>query len=162
MPMINPFPWSSSLWFEKDWTVFQSQNRLMVDKYLPWTVFFFSLFLQEYDKEVKGFVYCLEGSSQTVKMQTPDSSKGSRKLPPILEPIRKLNRKNVDARVCVACSWAPPHVGGPPSKHSSEQRFFHWDYVSIQFFFLRKKKSPIVIQKASQQKGKCERTCSSA
>ncbi|XP_075893208.1 protein CFAP20DC isoform X2 [Nelusetta ayraudi] len=32
---------------------------------------------KEYDKEVKGFVYCLEGSSQTVKMQTPDSSKVS-------------------------------------------------------------------------------------
>ncbi|XP_023278863.1 uncharacterized protein C3orf67 homolog, partial [Seriola lalandi dorsalis] len=31
----------------------------------------------EYNKEVKGFVYCLEGSSQTVKMQMPESVKMS-------------------------------------------------------------------------------------
>ncbi|XP_040014582.1 uncharacterized protein C3orf67 homolog isoform X1 [Xiphias gladius] len=34
-------------------------------------------FSQEYDKEVKGFVYCLEGSSQTVKMQMPENGKMS-------------------------------------------------------------------------------------
>ncbi|XP_074534619.1 protein CFAP20DC isoform X2 [Halichoeres trimaculatus] len=32
---------------------------------------------KEYDKEVKGFVYCLEGSSQTVKMQIPENGKMS-------------------------------------------------------------------------------------
>ncbi|XP_042362514.1 uncharacterized protein C3orf67 homolog [Plectropomus leopardus] len=32
---------------------------------------------KEYNKEVKGFVYCLEGSSQTVKMQMPESGKMS-------------------------------------------------------------------------------------
>ncbi|XP_038552902.1 uncharacterized protein C3orf67 homolog isoform X2 [Micropterus salmoides] len=32
---------------------------------------------KEYDKEVKGFVYCLEGSSQTVKMQIPENGKVS-------------------------------------------------------------------------------------
>ncbi|KAM3621825.1 uncharacterized protein V6R79_016501 [Siganus canaliculatus] len=32
---------------------------------------------KEYDKEVKGFVYCLEGSSQTVKMQMPENGKMS-------------------------------------------------------------------------------------
>lgn len=37
------------------------------------------LFPQEYNKEVKGFVYCLEGSSQTVKMQIPQNGKLSRK-----------------------------------------------------------------------------------
>ncbi|XP_051271717.1 uncharacterized protein C3orf67 homolog isoform X1 [Dicentrarchus labrax] len=30
---------------------------------------------KEYNKEVKGFVYCLEGSSQTVKMQMPENGK---------------------------------------------------------------------------------------
>nr|XP_046239494.1 uncharacterized protein C3orf67 homolog isoform X2 [Scatophagus argus] len=30
---------------------------------------------KEYHKEVKGFVYCLEGSSQTVKMQMPENGK---------------------------------------------------------------------------------------
>ncbi|KAM4613753.1 protein CFAP20DC [Polymixia lowei] len=30
---------------------------------------------KEFDTEVKGFVYCLEGSSQTVKMQMPEDSK---------------------------------------------------------------------------------------
>ncbi|XP_029006093.1 uncharacterized protein C3orf67 homolog isoform X2 [Betta splendens] len=30
---------------------------------------------KEYNKEVKGFVYCLEGSSQTVKMQIPQNGK---------------------------------------------------------------------------------------
>ncbi|KAM3877720.1 protein CFAP20DC [Diretmus argenteus] len=30
---------------------------------------------REYNKEVKGFVYCLEGSSQTVKMQMPEDGK---------------------------------------------------------------------------------------
>ncbi|XP_071383091.1 protein CFAP20DC [Centroberyx affinis] len=30
---------------------------------------------KEYHKEVKGFVYCLEGSSQTVKMQMPEDGK---------------------------------------------------------------------------------------
>ncbi|XP_049894174.1 uncharacterized protein C3orf67 homolog isoform X1 [Epinephelus moara] len=32
---------------------------------------------KEFNKEVKGFVYCLEGSSQTVKMQMPESGKTS-------------------------------------------------------------------------------------
>uniref|UniRef100_UPI0037E811FC protein CFAP20DC n=1 Tax=Semicossyphus pulcher TaxID=241346 RepID=UPI0037E811FC len=32
---------------------------------------------KEYDKEVKGFVYCLGGSSQTVKMQMPENGKMS-------------------------------------------------------------------------------------
>ncbi|GLD64572.1 uncharacterized protein AKAME5_001611100 [Lates japonicus] len=32
---------------------------------------------KEYNKEVKGFVYCLEGSSQTVKMQLPENGKMS-------------------------------------------------------------------------------------
>ncbi|KAK2862033.1 hypothetical protein Q5P01_001566 [Channa striata] len=32
---------------------------------------------KEYNKEVKGFVYCLEGSSQTVKMQMPENGKMS-------------------------------------------------------------------------------------
>uniref|UniRef100_A0A665UDL0 Zgc:162324 n=1 Tax=Echeneis naucrates TaxID=173247 RepID=A0A665UDL0_ECHNA len=32
---------------------------------------------KEYNKEVKGFVYCLEGSSQTVKMQMPQNGKMS-------------------------------------------------------------------------------------
>ncbi|XP_054586634.2 protein CFAP20DC isoform X2 [Nothobranchius furzeri] len=32
---------------------------------------------KEYNKEVKGFVYCLEGSSQTVKMQMPENTKMS-------------------------------------------------------------------------------------
>ncbi|XP_034442229.1 uncharacterized protein C3orf67 homolog isoform X1 [Hippoglossus hippoglossus] len=32
---------------------------------------------KEYNKEVKGFVYCLEGSSQTVKMQMPENGKTS-------------------------------------------------------------------------------------
>ncbi|KAM7006185.1 protein CFAP20DC [Tautogolabrus adspersus] len=32
---------------------------------------------KEYDKEVRGFVYCLEGSSQTVKMQMPENGKMS-------------------------------------------------------------------------------------
>ncbi|XP_055077719.1 uncharacterized protein C3orf67 homolog [Periophthalmus magnuspinnatus] len=30
---------------------------------------------KEYNKEIKGFVYCLEGSSQTVKMQMPKNGK---------------------------------------------------------------------------------------
>lgn len=68
----------------------------MADKYLPWTMLLFFSFLQEYDKEVKGFVYCLEGSSQTVKMQTPDSSKVSRKLQSILKSIRKLYQNIFD------------------------------------------------------------------
>lgn len=38
------------------------------------------LLQQEYDKDVKGCVYCLEGSSQTVKMQLPKNAKESRKL----------------------------------------------------------------------------------
>ncbi|XP_027135669.1 protein CFAP20DC isoform X2 [Larimichthys crocea] len=32
---------------------------------------------KEYNKEVKGFVYCMEGSSQTVKMQLPENGKMS-------------------------------------------------------------------------------------
>ncbi|MED6291392.1 Protein cfap20dc, partial [Characodon lateralis] len=32
---------------------------------------------KEYNKEVKGFVYCLEGSSHTVKMQMPGNAKMS-------------------------------------------------------------------------------------
>ncbi|KAM4582546.1 protein CFAP20DC [Fundulus diaphanus] len=32
---------------------------------------------KEYNKEVKGFVYCLEGSSHTVKMQMPENAKMS-------------------------------------------------------------------------------------
>ncbi|XP_034550105.1 uncharacterized protein C3orf67 homolog isoform X2 [Notolabrus celidotus] len=36
-----------------------------------------SVIHKEYDKEVKGFVYCLEGSSQTVKMQMPMNGKMS-------------------------------------------------------------------------------------
>ncbi|XP_056221170.1 uncharacterized protein C3orf67 homolog isoform X2 [Seriola aureovittata] len=36
-----------------------------------------SAIYKEYNKEVKGFVYCLEGSSQTVKMQMPESVKMS-------------------------------------------------------------------------------------
>ncbi|XP_077459820.1 protein CFAP20DC isoform X2 [Stigmatopora argus] len=32
---------------------------------------------KEYDKEVKGFVYCLEGSSKSVKMHMPDNEKMS-------------------------------------------------------------------------------------
>ncbi|XP_076607536.1 protein CFAP20DC isoform X1 [Chaetodon auriga] len=32
---------------------------------------------KEYNKEVKGFVYCLEGSSQTIKMQIPENGKMS-------------------------------------------------------------------------------------
>uniref|UniRef100_A0A8C6UZG2 Zgc:162324 n=1 Tax=Neogobius melanostomus TaxID=47308 RepID=A0A8C6UZG2_9GOBI len=32
---------------------------------------------KEYNKEIKGFVYCLEGSSQTVKMQMPRNGKMS-------------------------------------------------------------------------------------
>ncbi|XP_067359790.1 uncharacterized protein C3orf67 homolog isoform X3 [Channa argus] len=32
---------------------------------------------KEFNKEVKGFVYCLEGSSQTVKMQMPENGKMS-------------------------------------------------------------------------------------
>ncbi|XP_033940074.1 protein CFAP20DC isoform X2 [Pseudochaenichthys georgianus] len=32
---------------------------------------------KEYNKEVRGFVYCLEGSSQTVKMQMPENGKMS-------------------------------------------------------------------------------------
>ncbi|XP_041817858.1 uncharacterized protein C3orf67 homolog isoform X2 [Chelmon rostratus] len=32
---------------------------------------------KEYNKEVKGFVYCLEGSSQTIKMQMPENGKMS-------------------------------------------------------------------------------------
>ncbi|KAM6927833.1 protein CFAP20DC [Xenentodon cancila] len=32
---------------------------------------------KEYNKEIKGFVYCLEGSSQTVKMQMPEHEKMS-------------------------------------------------------------------------------------
>ncbi|XP_056294473.1 uncharacterized protein C3orf67 homolog isoform X4 [Pseudoliparis swirei] len=32
---------------------------------------------KEYNKEVKGFVYCLEGSSQTVRMQMPENGKMS-------------------------------------------------------------------------------------
>ncbi|XP_037535719.1 uncharacterized protein C3orf67 homolog [Nematolebias whitei] len=35
---------------------------------------------KEYNKEVKGFVYCLEGSSQTVKMQMPENAKMSLRL----------------------------------------------------------------------------------
>ncbi|XP_060897683.1 uncharacterized protein C3orf67 homolog [Labrus mixtus] len=35
---------------------------------------------KEYDKEVRGFVYCLEGSSQTVKMQMPENGKMSLRL----------------------------------------------------------------------------------
>ncbi|KAM4587296.1 protein CFAP20DC [Odontesthes bonariensis] len=34
-----------------------------------------SAIYKEYNKEVKGFVYCLGGSSQTVKMQMPESGK---------------------------------------------------------------------------------------
>ncbi|KAG7244655.1 hypothetical protein INR49_029674 [Caranx melampygus] len=34
-----------------------------------------SAIYKEYNKEVKGFVYCLEGSSQTVKMQMPECVK---------------------------------------------------------------------------------------
>ncbi|XP_041836257.1 uncharacterized protein C3orf67 homolog [Melanotaenia boesemani] len=36
-----------------------------------------SAIYKEYNKEVKGFVYCLEGSSQTVKMQMPENGKMS-------------------------------------------------------------------------------------
>ncbi|CAJ1050649.1 uncharacterized protein C3orf67 homolog [Xyrichtys novacula] len=36
-----------------------------------------SVIHKEYDKEGKGFVYCLEGSSQTVKMQMPENGKTS-------------------------------------------------------------------------------------
>uniref|UniRef100_A0A3Q0SCV0 CFA20 domain-containing protein n=1 Tax=Amphilophus citrinellus TaxID=61819 RepID=A0A3Q0SCV0_AMPCI len=36
-----------------------------------------SAIYKEYNKEVKGCVYCLEGSSQTVKMQMPDNGKMS-------------------------------------------------------------------------------------
>ncbi|XP_071350741.1 protein CFAP20DC isoform X3 [Trachinotus anak] len=36
-----------------------------------------SAIYKEYNKEVKGFVYCLEGSSPTVKMQMPESGKMS-------------------------------------------------------------------------------------
>ncbi|KAK7916576.1 hypothetical protein WMY93_012337 [Mugilogobius chulae] len=37
---------------------------------------------KEYNKEIKGFVYCLEGSSQTVKMQIPKNGKMSFNVPP--------------------------------------------------------------------------------
>ncbi|KAM4740714.1 protein CFAP20DC [Anableps anableps] len=36
-----------------------------------------SAIYKEYNKEVKGFVYCLEGSSHTVKMQMPENAKMS-------------------------------------------------------------------------------------
>ncbi|MEQ2314703.1 hypothetical protein AMECASPLE_014884, partial [Ameca splendens] len=36
-----------------------------------------SVIHKEYNKEVKGFVYCLEGSSHTVKMQMPENAKMS-------------------------------------------------------------------------------------
>ncbi|KAM9408190.1 protein CFAP20DC [Pholidichthys leucotaenia] len=36
-----------------------------------------SAIYKEYNKEVKGFVYCLEGSSQTVKIQMPENGKMS-------------------------------------------------------------------------------------
>lgn len=83
---------------------------------------------QEYDKEVKGFVYCLEGSSQTVKMQTPDSAKVSRKLPPFLNSFVNGSFPGPHVYGCllfvyVVCSWAPPKILGPSSKHSREQRF---------------------------------------
>lgn len=47
----------------------------------------FNFFLQEYNKEVKGFVYCLEGSSQTTKMQMPGNGKLSRKSVTYLNPF---------------------------------------------------------------------------
>ncbi|XP_028262567.1 protein CFAP20DC [Parambassis ranga] len=36
-----------------------------------------SAIYKEFNKEVKGFVYCLDGSSQTVKMQLPENGKMS-------------------------------------------------------------------------------------
>lgn len=42
-------------------------------------------FSQEYDKEVKGFVFVLEGSGQTNKMQLPKETKQTRKCKSIIK-----------------------------------------------------------------------------
>lgn len=47
-------------------------------KYVPITTVFIFV-LQEFDKEVKSFVFVLEGSSQTNKIQLPKENKQIRK-----------------------------------------------------------------------------------
>lgn len=42
-------------------------------------VLFLAFFKQMFDKEIKGFVYSLEGSSQTHRMQLPKDGKTPRK-----------------------------------------------------------------------------------
>lgn len=170
MPKINPFPWLSSLWFKKSWTVFQTQTVLTVDKYLPWTLFlFFSRFLQEYDKEVKGFVYCLEGSSQTVKIQTPDSSKVSRKLASILAPICKLFQIFVDTQLplFVVRTRRLLQLGSSTDLWSFNLTFLRAKISPLRlckynmYFFSNNSFLPIVTPKANF-KSICERCCSFA
>ncbi|XP_077430120.1 protein CFAP20DC isoform X2 [Vanacampus margaritifer] len=55
--------------------VFSGQGK---DPVAKWKLFGGqSAIRKEYDKEVKGFVYCLEGNSKTVKMQLPENGKMS-------------------------------------------------------------------------------------
>ncbi|XP_077387162.1 protein CFAP20DC isoform X2 [Festucalex cinctus] len=55
--------------------VFSGQGKDPVEK---WRLFGGqSAIRKEYDKEVKGFIYCLEGNSKTVKMQLPKNGKMS-------------------------------------------------------------------------------------
>lgn len=99
---------------------------------------------QEYNKEVKGFVYCLEGSSQTVKMQMPESVKMPRESPPYKPSFEKfvllLSEKNKKAIHLFSSSfflsWACAKVLGPSSEYSRVQRLLHWAGVSVVIFYI--------------------------
>lgn len=51
--MINPFPWLSSLWFEKGWTVFHTQTILWLTSTYHEPSFYFSHFSRSTIKKWK-------------------------------------------------------------------------------------------------------------
>lgn len=163
MPMINPLPWSSTLWFEKDWTVFPKLKPSSGWQVLTMNrVFYFSYFSRSTIKRWKDLFTVWRAAARRWRCKRQTALRRLVSCLPFLNPFVNFIEKYILTRVCcsvfvdfgcVACSWAPPQVRGPSGERSPEQRFFHWDYVSMFFVFLffvtQKIKSSIVIQKVS-------------
>lgn len=96
---------------------------------ITFTSFLLSCFLpQEYNKDIKGWVYCLEGSSHLVRMHLPENPKQSRKSE--LESFFKQSFCAQHIIIIFLCSRDYPKNVSPANKCSTGQILFHRDCVS--------------------------------
>lgn len=120
-------------------------SRLLVDKDSPWTLFLlfrFLYFSRSMIKRWKDLFTVWRAAARRWRCKRQTARRCHVSCLPFLSPFVELFFK---IRVCslfflpfmrVACSWAPPHIRGPSSEHSSKQRFLRWNYVSTWGFFV--------------------------